>query len=339
MTIPARVERLVVIHGRADATLSVALRTAGLVPVIEAVENTTVWVPAGGDPSANRAVIAPTPPRPKLLTIGQAATAVGSAAPRSMRPSATVTLRSSTWGERPGSRPRRRRIWWPDCAANTTSAGPSDGPHRPAAGRRLARAPTQAPSIATAISPLRSSEAGRPPPVRPRRSIGEPVTTKVPPGVGRELESSGLSRPAPRAATSGAAISSVRRSPPTLTAQLVTRRGRPDRGDLDRTSQKRKEADVIKIRTTNMGRRYDVRLRDPDGRVYTRTFATRREAERFEAQEHTDRSRGAWVDPHRGTITLEQWSTQWLVQRQATFARNEMARSSSSLVWRFRQAM
>jgi hypothetical protein len=28
-----------------------------------------------------------------------------------------------------------------------------------------------------------------------------------------------------------------------------------------------------------------------------------------------------------------------LVQRQATFARNEMARSSSSLVWRFRQAM
>jgi hypothetical protein len=28
-----------------------------------------------------------------------------------------------------------------------------------------------------------------------------------------------------------------------------------------------------------------------------------------------------------------------LVQRQATFARNEMVRSSSSLVWRFRQAM
>ena len=38
--------------------------------------------------------------------------------------------------------------------------------------------------------------------------------------------------------------------------------------------------------TTDGARRYDVRLRDPSGRVYTRTFRTRREAEAFEADRH-----------------------------------------------------
>ncbi len=72
---------------------------------------------------------------------------------------------------------------------------------------------------------------------------------------------------------------------------------------------------MIAVRNTKSGRRYDVRLRDPSGRVYTRTFATRKEAETFAARETADRSRGAWVDPRRGNVTLADWSQQWLSQR------------------------
>jgi integrase len=72
---------------------------------------------------------------------------------------------------------------------------------------------------------------------------------------------------------------------------------------------------MIGARNTKSGRRYDVRLRDPAGRVYTRSFTTKREAETFAAREMADRSRGAWVDPRRGTITLADWSERWLAQR------------------------
>jgi integrase len=72
---------------------------------------------------------------------------------------------------------------------------------------------------------------------------------------------------------------------------------------------------MIKARNAKSGRRYDVRLRDPAGRVYTRTFTSKREAETFAAREKADRSRGAWVDPRSGTVTLEAWSRRWLTQR------------------------
>lgn len=72
---------------------------------------------------------------------------------------------------------------------------------------------------------------------------------------------------------------------------------------------------MISVRNTKSGRRYDVRMRDPSGRVYTRTFSTKREAETFAARERADRSRGSWVDPRRGTITVEEWSARWLDQR------------------------
>src|SRR5205807_6117182 len=58
-----------------------------------------------------------------------------------------------------------------------------------------------------------------------------------------------------------------------------------------------------------------VRLRDPHGRLYKRTFRTKREAERFRATELTDRARGAWVDPRRGKVTVEQYGRQWLARR------------------------
>ncbi|HTW09391.1 MAG TPA: N-terminal phage integrase SAM-like domain-containing protein [Acidimicrobiales bacterium] len=72
---------------------------------------------------------------------------------------------------------------------------------------------------------------------------------------------------------------------------------------------------MILTRSTKTGRRYDVRLRDPAGRVYTRTFATKKEAEVYAAAEKTDRVRGAWVDPRRGAVTLRQWSERWMAER------------------------
>ncbi len=59
-------------------------------------------------------------------------------------------------------------------------------------------------------------------------------------------------------------------------------------------------------------RRYDVRLRDPVGKTYTRTFRTRREAEAFEVSERASRARGAWLDPRRAEVTLRETATVWL---------------------------
>lgn len=64
--------------------------------------------------------------------------------------------------------------------------------------------------------------------------------------------------------------------------------------------------------TAGGGRRYDVRLRDPAGKEYSRTFRTRKEAERFEATERADRSRGLWVDPRKSETTFAAWAAVWL---------------------------
>lgn len=86
----------------------------------------------------------------------------------------------------------------------------------------------------------------------------------------------------------------------------------------------------VHVRVTRSGeRRYDVRLRDPSGRGYTRTFRTRREAEAFERQELVDRGRGAWLDPRRAETTLREVAGQWLesnpAKRPNTLAKDESA--------------
>jgi integrase len=72
---------------------------------------------------------------------------------------------------------------------------------------------------------------------------------------------------------------------------------------------------------------YDVRLRAPDGRVYNRTFATKKSAEAFEEAERTDRRRGAWVDPRYASMTVSELATRWLAsnpaKRSKTRARDE----------------
>ena len=71
----------------------------------------------------------------------------------------------------------------------------------------------------------------------------------------------------------------------------------------------------IERRTTANGVVYDVRLRAQDGHQYKRTFRTRREAETFRSREEADRSRGAWVDPRVGRITLGEYAVRWLDDR------------------------
>jgi hypothetical protein len=64
--------------------------------------------------------------------------------------------------------------------------------------------------------------------------------------------------------------------------------------DCPRPPVVKEGCDLITSRTLKRtGKKvYDVRLRTPDGRVYNRTFATKKAAEAFEEAEKTDRRRG-----------------------------------------------
>lgn len=64
-------------------------------------------------------------------------------------------------------------------------------------------------------------------------------------------------------------------------------------------------------RNAASGVRWDVRLRRPDGKGYSRTFRTRAEAERFQATELADRARGSWLDPAAGQALLAVWADEW----------------------------
>lgn len=83
----------------------------------------------------------------------------------------------------------------------------------------------------------------------------------------------------------------------------------------------------IQTRHTKGGNRYDVKLRDPEGHMYQRTFRTKREAETYQARELADRSRGAWVDPRLSDTAFAEWATHWLesdpTKRPKTLATDE----------------
>lgn len=83
----------------------------------------------------------------------------------------------------------------------------------------------------------------------------------------------------------------------------------------------------IHRRQTSKGVRYDVHLRDENGRQYQRVFRTKKEAEAFEAKEQTDRARGAWVDPRGGATPFGAVAAEWLTsnpgKRPSGWARDE----------------
>jgi integrase len=57
---------------------------------------------------------------------------------------------------------------------------------------------------------------------------------------------------------------------------------------------------------------YDARLRNPDGREYSRTFLTKKEAQAFEAAEWTARNRGACIDPRVASTPYKVLAEDWL---------------------------
>jgi integrase len=67
-----------------------------------------------------------------------------------------------------------------------------------------------------------------------------------------------------------------------------------------------------RVRKRDGRRVYDVRLRDPNGNVYNRTFETKREAEAFQDAERADRRQGRWIDPRLSATPFDEVATRWL---------------------------
>lgn len=68
---------------------------------------------------------------------------------------------------------------------------------------------------------------------------------------------------------------------------------------------------MASVRRPRDGRGWEARYRAPDGRYRSRTFPTKREAQRFVAEVEVDKARGSWVDPAGGRILLADWTEQW----------------------------
>src|SRR5579884_2195535 len=100
-------------------------------------------------------------------------------------------------------------------------------------------------------------------------------------------------------------------SPPTRTG------GAGDRGRRNDREQGGRRDMSIEQRKLSTGKTvYDVRLRPPGGgKEYSKTFRTRKEAERYQAAELVDKARGAWIDPRKGRITLADYCASWMGQR------------------------
>jgi integrase len=72
---------------------------------------------------------------------------------------------------------------------------------------------------------------------------------------------------------------------------------------------------------------YDVRLRDPEGNQYNRTFSTKRAAQQYERDQRADMDRGTWRDPRQASVTVADLGAEWLAanpaKRSGTRARDE----------------
>jgi hypothetical protein len=58
-------------------------------------------------------------------------------------------------------------------------------------------------------------------------------------------------------------------------------------------------------------KRYDARVRGSNGRVITRSFQRRRDAERWHRDQCAARDAGTWVDQRLGRQRLDEWFEEW----------------------------
>jgi len=82
------------------------------------------------------------------------------------------------------------------------------------------------------------------------------------------------------------------------------------------TDQGRQAASAFKRELSDSRTRYDVRTRI-GGRVVTRTFASKKEADAYAATTEADRLRGVMFDPGRGRITVRELGAEWLASNPA----------------------
>ena len=69
---------------------------------------------------------------------------------------------------------------------------------------------------------------------------------------------------------------------------------------------------MIKKRATASGPRYDVRFRGPDGKERSKSFRTKKDAERYERDQRTALDRRNWIDPRHASLTFEGYAVRWL---------------------------
>ena len=72
----------------------------------------------------------------------------------------------------------------------------------------------------------------------------------------------------------------------------------------------------ISAYVTSSGKRYRVIYRRPDHRqTQKRGFKTKRDAELFLAKTEIDKSRGAYIDPSKSRVLVEEWLDSWMNSR------------------------
>lgn len=96
------------------------------------------------------------------------------------------------------------------------------------------------------------------------------------------------------------------------------------------TDEGRKAASALAAELENARTGYDVRTRIA-GRVVTRTFKRRKDADAYAATIEADKLRGVAVDPRSGRLTVEELVDRWLAanpaKRSSTMARDRSAAS------------
>ena len=86
-------------------------------------------------------------------------------------------------------------------------------------------------------------------------------------------------------------------------------------------------ASIDRRKTAKGENRYEVRYRAPDGRERSRTFRTRRDAEKYASTAEADKARGSWIDPRDAALTFGEVADRWLAsnpgKRASTWAADE----------------
>ncbi|MGH2927249.1 MAG: phage integrase central domain-containing protein, partial [Solirubrobacteraceae bacterium] len=72
---------------------------------------------------------------------------------------------------------------------------------------------------------------------------------------------------------------------------------------------------MIERRPTKAGSRYEVRLRGPDGKERSRSFRTRKDAERYEREQRAALDKGSWIDPRHASLTMGAYADRWIAER------------------------